>query len=108
MLPVDAPTGTETVTAVVLQLVGVAFAPANDTVLAPWVAPKFTPEIVTSEPTTPELGLTLVMLALGSTVKLAPLLAVPPTVTVTRLLPRAAQSDRLRRHSNSSASLQYR
>jgi hypothetical protein len=81
--PVDAPTGTETVIAVVLQLVGIAFVPANDTVLAPWVEPKFAPEIVTTEPTTPEVGLKLVMLGLGITVKVTPLLAVPPTVTVT-------------------------
>ena len=39
--------------------------------------------IVTGVPTVPEDGFRLVMLGVGSTVKLAPLLAPPPTVTTT-------------------------
>ena len=45
------------------------------TVLVPWLEPKFVPAIVTEVPTTPEVGLTLVMLGAGMvTVKLTPLL----------------------------------
>jgi hypothetical protein len=58
---------------VALQLVGVAAAPLNVTVLVPWVAPKVVPAIVTDAPTAPLLGDTLVMF--GTTVKLTPLLA---------------------------------
>jgi hypothetical protein len=68
------------------QLVGEVCTPPNVTVLVPCVAPKFAPEIVTSVPTTPELGLKPEILGAGamvSTVKLKPLLAWPPTVTTT-------------------------
>jgi len=46
-LPVVAPTGTGATMLVADQLVGVAVVPLNLTVLAPWVAPKFVPVIVT-------------------------------------------------------------
>jgi len=82
-LPVVAPVGTGTVIVVAFQLVGVALVPAKVTVLVPFVEPKLAPVIVTSVPTAPEVGLRFVMLGVGSTVKLTPLLGTPPTVTVT-------------------------
>jgi hypothetical protein len=82
--PVVAPAGTGTAMLVALQLVGVAVVPLKLTALVPWVAPKFAPEIVTTVPKTPDVGLRLVMLGVGAvTVKLTPLLAAPPTVTTT-------------------------
>jgi hypothetical protein len=58
------------------QLVGVACTPPKVIVLVPCVAPKFAPVIVTAVPTTPELGLRLVILGAGTdTVKVEPLLA---------------------------------
>jgi hypothetical protein len=86
-LPVTAPVGTDVTMLVPLQLVGVARTPPNVTVLVHSVAPKFAPLIVTAAPTTPELGFKLVMLGVGGavvvTVKVAPLLAFPSTVTTT-------------------------
>jgi len=83
-LPVVAPVGTGTTTVVALQLVGVAVAPLNFTVLVPCVAPKFAPAIVTDPPINPDVGFRLVILGAGTvTVKFTPLLAVPPTVTTT-------------------------
>jgi len=79
--PVAAPAGTGTVIELAPQLVGIAASPLNVTVLAPSVAPKLVPAIVTGVPTAPEVGERLVML--GATVKLSPLLAVPLTVTTT-------------------------
>src|SRR5260370_35450955 len=61
-LPVVAPVGTGTTMLVVFQLVGVALVPLNVMVLVPWGEPKFAPEIVTFEPTTPDVGLMLVNL----------------------------------------------
>jgi hypothetical protein len=82
--PVVAPVGTGTTILVALQLVGVAVVPLKLTVLPPCGAPKFVPLIVTAVPTAPELGDRLVMIGVGAvTVKLAPLLATPPTVTTT-------------------------
>src|SRR5436309_15970851 len=82
--PVVAPLGTGTTILVALQLVGVAPIPLNVTVLVPWLAPKLAPVIVTDVPTNPDVGFRLVMLGDGTvTVKLAPLLATPPTVTTT-------------------------
>ena len=52
------------------------------TVLVPLVVPKLMPVIVTDWPTGPDVGDRLVMLG-TVTVKLTPLLAVPPTVTTT-------------------------
>jgi hypothetical protein len=52
-------------------------------VLVPWVEPKFVPVIVTAVPTAPEVGERVVMLGAATTVKLTPLLFVPPTFTTT-------------------------
>ena len=83
-MPVVAPEGTGTTILVAPQLVGVAAVPLKLTVLVPCVAPKFAPLIVTDVPTGPDVGERLVMLGLeGVTVKAAPLLACPPTVTIT-------------------------
>jgi hypothetical protein len=68
---------------VALQLVGVAAIPLKVTVLVPRLAPKFAPAIVTDPPTTPAAGVRLVMLGGTVTVKVDPLLTVPPTVTTT-------------------------
>ena len=51
--------------------------------LAPCVAPKFVPVIVTEVPTTAELGAKVVMLGVANTAKLTPLLVTPDTVTTT-------------------------
>src|SRR5712664_666700 len=83
-LPVVAPLGTATAMLVAFQFAGVALVPLNVTVLAPCVEPKFVPVMVTAVPTTPEVGFRLVMFGAGVlTVKLALLLAIPPTVTTT-------------------------
>src|SRR5260370_40069479 len=66
---------------VLFQLVGVALSPLKVKVLAPWVVPKPVPGIVTAVPGSPVLGLKMAMV--GATVKLTPLLAMPPTVTIT-------------------------
>lgn len=60
------------------------------TVLVPCVEPKLVPAIVTSVPTAPEVGFRFVMLGVDNTVKLAPLLATPPTVTTTFTFPGVA------------------
>ena len=60
-LPVVAPVGTGTTMLVLLQLVGVSVVPLSVTVLDPWVAPKFTPVMVTDVPTEPDVGFRLVM-----------------------------------------------
>lgn len=82
-LPLVAPVGTGATMLVALQLAGVAAVPLKVTVLEPWVAPKFTPVIVTEAPTAPEVGLRLVIAGVVVTVKATPLLAAPPTVTTT-------------------------
>ena len=83
-LPVVAPLGTMATIEVAVQLViAVAVVPLNLTVPVPCVDPRFVPVIVTDVLTTPEVGDRLVMLGAGTTVKLTPLLAVPPTVTTT-------------------------
>ncbi len=61
--PVVAPAGTGVARLVALQLVTVAAVPLNVTLLVPCVDPKFAPVIVTAVPTDPELGDTLVMVA---------------------------------------------
>jgi hypothetical protein len=66
--PVVAPVGTAATMLVALQLVAVAAVPLNVTVLVPWVAPKFAPVIVTLVPTSPDVGLKLVMLGAGAAV----------------------------------------
>ncbi len=68
---------------VALQLEGDADVPLNLTVLVPCVEPKFVPVIVTEAPTDPEDEERLVILGVGKTVKLLPLLATPETVTTT-------------------------
>ncbi len=82
-LPVVAPIGTGTAMLVALQLVGVADVPLNLTVLVPWGLPKFVPAIVTDVPTVPDAGDKLVMLGVGTTVKLFPLLSTPLACTTT-------------------------
>jgi hypothetical protein len=52
--PVAAPAGTEVTRLEALQLVTVAAAPLNVTVLLPCVDPKLIPVIVTGAPTAPE------------------------------------------------------
>jgi len=81
--PVVALAGTSTVMLVALQLEGVPAVPLKVTVLEPWDAPKFVPVIVTVAPTGPDVGLKLVIVGTGTTVKLTPWLAWPPTVTIT-------------------------
>lgn len=65
------------------QLVGVAVVPLNVTVLDPCEEPKFAPEIVTEIPTAPKVGDTPVMIGVGLTVKVLPLLPSPKHVTTT-------------------------
>ena len=84
-LPEVAPSGTGTMIVAALQLVGVATVPLKLTVLAPCVAPKSVPEMVTLVPGGPELGEILAMP--GVTVKFHVLLATPPTVTITPTVP---------------------
>jgi hypothetical protein len=83
--PLAAPAGTGTTMLVSLQLFGRAAVPLNSTrlVRVPIVGPKFAPLIVTTVPTGPNAGFKLVILGGGVTVKAAPLLATPPTVTTT-------------------------
>ena len=59
-LPVVAPAGTGTVMLLADQAVGVAAVPLNVTVLAPWLAPKLLPLIVTTVATGPLDGERLV------------------------------------------------
>jgi hypothetical protein len=82
--PLVVPDGTGTTILVAFQLVGAPAVPLKVTVLAPCVAPKFAPLIVTDVPTVPDVGFKLVMLGGGGvTAKFIPLLATPPTVTMT-------------------------
>src|SRR5439155_107790 len=81
--PVVAPLGTVATTLVADHDDGVAVVPLNFTVLVPCVAPKFVPVIVTDAPTAPLVGDSDVIVAVGTTVNAMPLLATPPTVTVT-------------------------
>src|SRR4029077_4060616 len=74
---------TGTTMLVAAQDVGVAVVPLKVMVLVPLVAPKLVPVTVTEEATAPLVGLRLVTVGVGTTVKLTPLLATPPTVTVT-------------------------
>ena len=82
--PLVAPAGTATTIEVAVQLViVVAVVPLNFTVLVPGVAPKFVPVIVTGAPTAPEVTDRLVMVGVGSTVKLIPLVFTPAVFTTT-------------------------
>jgi hypothetical protein len=76
--PVVAPVGTVATIEVAPQLViTVATVPLNVTVLVPCVVPKFVPVIVTEAPTAPDGGDKLVMLGVGTTVNVLPLLFTP-------------------------------
>jgi hypothetical protein len=57
--------------------------PLNKTVLLPCVVPKWDPLIVTTVPAGPAIGLRLLIVGDGVTVKLTPLLATDPTVAIT-------------------------
>ena len=82
--PVVAPVGTEATICVEVQFaILVAVVPLKVTVFDPWVEPKFVPVIVTDAPTAPVVSDRLVMLGVGSSVNCTPLLATPPTVTIT-------------------------
>lgn len=81
-LPVVAPPGTGTTMLVSLQLVGGAVVPLKRTTLAPWIAPKLVPVIVTEVPIGPEAGERLPMFG-GMTVNGTPLLGTPLTATAT-------------------------
>lgn len=83
MGPEVAPAGTATVIEVSLQFVGAAAVPLKVTALDPCVAPKADPLIVTELPTSPNVGEILVMAGGGMTVNGIPVLACPPTVTIT-------------------------
>jgi hypothetical protein len=67
--PLVAPLGTVATIPVALQLVGVAVVPLKRTVLAPCVAPKFAPLIVTAVPILPDVGDRLVMFGAAGTSK---------------------------------------
>src|SRR4029077_2289618 len=78
-LPVVAPAGTCVLMLVADHVVGAAVMPLKVIVLAPWLAPKLVPAIVTAAPTTPLVGARLVTVGVASTVNATPLLATPPT-----------------------------
>jgi len=89
--PVVAPAGTAATTDVAVQVVNtVAATPLKVAVLVPLVAPKFVPVIVTELPTGLEVGERPVIPGVGSTVKLAPLLGTP--LTVTTIFPAVAEA----------------
>src|SRR6266700_785850 len=75
---VAVPAGTGTTILVAVQFIGVVGVPLNVTVPVPWVDPNVVPVIVTLEPAVPEFGDKLVMC--GRTLKLMPLLFLPPAV----------------------------
>lgn len=77
--PVVVPAGTVTAMKLGSHDVAVATVPLKVTVLVPWEVPNPLPVIVTEEPTAPVVGVSAEML--GMTVKGAPLLVAPPTVT---------------------------
>jgi hypothetical protein len=84
--PVVAPTGTVVTIDVLLQLLTAATIPLNFTALAPCVAPRLVPAIVTVEPTSPEFGLSVESAGAPITVNGKPLLG-PPAVVVTTTFP---------------------
>src|SRR5689334_5720187 len=81
--PVVAAFGTVTPIDVLVQLVTVAATPLKRATLLPWLAPKFWPLMVTAVPAAPLAGESDVMLGPGVTVKVTPLLVVPPAAIVT-------------------------
>ena len=82
-LPVAAPVGTGAVTLVALHADGEPATPLNVIVLVPWAFPKLVPAAVTDPPTGAAVGLRLVILGVGSSVNIAPLLGTPFTITTT-------------------------
>jgi len=80
-------TGTGTLTTVLLQLLGVTVTPPTVTVLVFCVAPKLVPVMVIVAPTGPDVGESEVIP--GATLKLAPGLDKPLTVTTTVVFPAA-------------------
>jgi hypothetical protein len=80
--PVVALFGTVTPTDVLLQLVTAAAAPLKRTTLLPWLVPKFWPLMVIAVPAAPLAGESDVILGPGVTVKVTPLLVVPPATIV--------------------------
>lgn len=84
--PMVALVGTWTVTDVAVHGgTTVASVPLNLTVLVPWLPPKFVPVMVTEVPTAPPPGVNEVIVGGGRTVKLVPLVAVPPGVVTVRV-----------------------
>ena len=82
--PVAAVAGTGTVIEASLQLLGVAVTPLKVTVLAPLVAPKFTPLIATDVSTSPDVGSNEMIDGEDPvTLNVTGLLAWPSTVTTT-------------------------
>ena len=77
-VPVVAPAGTSAPMRVALQLVGDVAVPWNVTRLAPWVAPKFVPVIITAVPTAPAAGVALVRVG-GAAVRVTLLTVLPVT-----------------------------
>jgi hypothetical protein len=83
-LPVLAPLGTVTLMKLALQVEAVpALTPLKATVLPPWLAPRLLPVMVTTVPTSPDVGHKLEMVGGVVTAKDMPLLATPFTVTTT-------------------------
>jgi hypothetical protein len=82
-LPVVAPVGTVVTIEVALQLDTVASVPLNVTVLVPCVALKPEPAMVTEAPTAPVDGDSVVIVGVGKTVNVTPLLATPLALTTT-------------------------
>jgi hypothetical protein len=80
--PVVAPAGTGVTIEAALQLVGVAAVPLNVTELAPWVAPKFEPVIVTDAPAAADAGTMLVIVGVGGGVDEEPPLPHPARPSV--------------------------
>jgi hypothetical protein len=79
-LPGVKPFGNDVTICVLLQLLGVATMPPKETVLVPWVAPKFVPLMVTVVDSGPEVGDSVMF---ATWVKDTPLLAWPRAVTTT-------------------------
>jgi hypothetical protein len=81
--PAGKPPGTSTGRVVALQLSGVTGTPPKLTALLFGISPKFLPVIAIVVPAGPEAGDRAVMHGVGNTVKSAPLLDNPSTVTTT-------------------------
>jgi hypothetical protein len=81
--PEDVPDGTVAMMLVSLQMATGTAVPLSVIALLPWVAPKPVPVIATSDPTTPDVGDSPVMLNVSITVKLIALLETPFAFTST-------------------------